>query len=186
MWATRCVVQAKRHIHGPRAASISAAVAQPPSASRCSSPGAGVESSKKSSGTDAGPRLAAVGIGFQINVSLLDRAPQPFDEDVVHEAAASVHRNATPAAAACRRSLGGESRALIGIENPRLSTEAAPPPAPPRRSSHRWCSTAATPEPPARPVDDRHQIEEAARHRDVGHVGRRHVVRLDNFRPRSR
>ena len=49
-------------------------------------------------------------------------APQPFDENVVHEAAASVHRNRD----AGRRelageSLGGECGALIGIENPRLS-----------------------------------------------------------------
>src|SRR5208337_1699314 len=61
--------------------------------------------------------LAAVGVSFQMHLFILDRAPQPFDENVVHEAAASVHRNRD----AGRReladeSLGGEGGALIGIE----------------------------------------------------------------------
>ena len=45
---------------------------------------------------DAGPRFAAVGVGFQIDLLIFDRAPQPLDEDVVHEAAASVHRDRDP------------------------------------------------------------------------------------------
>src|SRR3984957_10016280 len=38
-------------------------------------------------------RHTAIGVGFQMDFFVLDRAPQPFDENVVHEAAASVHRN---------------------------------------------------------------------------------------------
>jgi hypothetical protein len=68
------------------------------------------------------PRLAAIGVGFQMHLFILDRAPQPFDENVVHETAASVHRNrdAGRRELACE-SLGGESGALIGVEDPRLS-----------------------------------------------------------------
>src|SRR5208337_4625159 len=127
--------------------------ATPPSASGCSSPGAGAENCKRSSRNRCRPRLAAVGVSFQMHLFILDRAPQPFEENVVHEAAASVHRNRD----AGRRELAGESRggeggALIAIENPRLSE--------PKqrllqrrraRRSHRWCSTAATPEPPGWP-----------------------------------
>jgi hypothetical protein len=48
---------------------------------------------------------------------ILDRAPQPLDENVVHETTASVHRNRDACglepACECRT---GELRALIGVE----------------------------------------------------------------------
>ena len=70
----------------------------------------------------------------------------------------------------------------IGIENPRRSE-------PKERFLQRRCAEArivGVRQPPrqnrsAGPVDDHHQIEEAACHRDEGHVGRPHVVRLDNL-----
>src|SRR5271166_5550271 len=72
--------------------------------------------------TDAGPRLAAIRVGFQMHFFVLDRAPQPFDESVVHEAAASVHRNLdADRHKLAGESLGGESGAPNGIESPRLS-----------------------------------------------------------------
>jgi hypothetical protein len=43
--------------------------------------------------TYVSPRLAAVGVSFQMYFFIFDRAPQPFDENVIHEPAASVHRN---------------------------------------------------------------------------------------------
>src|SRR5205807_7225466 len=70
---------------------------------------------------DAGARLAAVGIGLQMDLFIFDRAPQPFDEDVVHEAATPVHRNRD---ARSFESVGergaGELRALVGVEYLRL------------------------------------------------------------------
>ena len=67
-------------------------------------------------GTDAGPRLAGVGISFQMHLFVLDRAPQPFDENVVHEAAASVHRNRDAGRhKLAGESLGGESGALDAL-----------------------------------------------------------------------
>ena len=57
-----------------------------------------------------------------MHLFILDGAPQPFDENVVHEAAASVYRNLDAGRhKLASESLGGESGALIAIENPRLS-----------------------------------------------------------------
>ena len=44
-------------------------------------------------GGDAARGLAAVGVAFEIDVLVLERPPQPFDEDVVHPASAPVHRD---------------------------------------------------------------------------------------------
>ena len=71
---------------------------------------------------DAGPGFAAVGVGFQMDFLIFDRAPQPLDEDVVHEAAASVHRDRDPG----RFQFAGERRAgelcaLVGVEYPRFA-----------------------------------------------------------------
>src|SRR3984957_17087418 len=52
-------------------------------------------------------RHTAVGVGFQMHFFVLDRAPQAFDEDVVHETSAPVHRNRD----SCRLQLAGESGA---------------------------------------------------------------------------
>ena len=43
---------------------------------------------------DAGFRLATVGVAFEIDVLVFQRAPDAFDEYVVHPATAPVHRDA--------------------------------------------------------------------------------------------
>ena len=119
-----CVVQAKRHIHSPRR-HLDFVHAGAPHRHRHLVVHRLVRAPKiveVHPGTDAGPRLAAIGVGFQMHFFVLDRAPQPFDENVVHEAAASVHRNRDAGRhKLAGESLGGESGALIGIENPRPS-----------------------------------------------------------------
>src|ERR1700679_508993 len=53
---------------------------------------------------------------------ILDRTPQPFDEDVVHETPAPVHRNRDSGGFELTGEGGaGELRALVGVENLRLS-----------------------------------------------------------------
>jgi hypothetical protein len=42
-------------------------------------------------------QLATIGIALKIDVLVLEAAPQPLDEDVVHLAPAAVHRDASPA-----------------------------------------------------------------------------------------
>src|SRR6202163_5079605 len=71
--------------------------------------------------TYASPRLAAVGVRFQMYFFIFDRAPQAFDENVIHEPAASVHRNRDASGFKLAGEGGaGELRALIGVEYPRL------------------------------------------------------------------
>ena len=45
-------------------------------------------------GSDSGTRFASVGIVLEVDVLVLQRAPQPLDEDVVEEATTPVHRDA--------------------------------------------------------------------------------------------
>ncbi len=72
----------------------------------------------------------------------------------------------------------------VGVENLRLA-EPARASSSARRAETRIVGVRQPPRQnrSAGPVDDHHQIEEAARDRNVGHVGRPHVVRP--FRPRS-
>jgi len=71
---------------------------------------------------DAGFRLAAVGVAFEIDVLVFQRAPDTLDEDVVHPAAAPVHRDAHAGrdqhAGECR---AGELAALVGVEDLRFA-----------------------------------------------------------------
>src|SRR6516165_5029876 len=46
--------------------------------------------------TDADARLEAVGIGLQMDLLMLQAAPQPFDEDVVQPAPAAIHADPDP------------------------------------------------------------------------------------------
>ena len=95
MWATRlrCPSEAAYPRRSPPPRFCPCRRATRPSASDCSSPDAGVENCKGHPRTDAGPRLAAAGVSFQMYFFIFDRAPQPFDENVIHEPAAPVHRN---------------------------------------------------------------------------------------------
>src|SRR6476660_7191667 len=60
--------------------------------------------------------LAAVGIALEIDVLMLERPPQPLDEDVVHPTTAAIHGDLDP----CARQRAGEGRtgelaALVGV-----------------------------------------------------------------------
>jgi hypothetical protein len=136
-------------------------------------------------GADASPRLAAVGVGFQMDLFIFDRAPQPFDENVVHETSAPVHRNRDASGFKLAGERGaGELRALIGVEYSRLSVPEQS--LLQRRDAKRGVNRVRQPpgqNRPAGPINDRHEIQKAARHRDVGDVGRPHVVRLGDRQP---
>ena len=63
-------------------------------------------------------RLEPVGQLFEVNGFLLQRSPQPFDEDVVHAATAPVHRDAHTGFGQCRDpATSGELRALIRVHD---------------------------------------------------------------------
>src|SRR5271157_5506597 len=89
MWATRlrCPSEAAYPQPSPPPRFCPCRRATPPSASDCHRLVRASKIVESHPGTDAGPRLAAIGIGFQMHLFILDGAPQPFDENVVHEAA---------------------------------------------------------------------------------------------------
>src|SRR6266478_9878834 len=68
--------------------------------------------------SDAGFGLAAVGIALEVDVLVLQAAPQTFDEHVVHPTPAAVHGDLD----VCRHQRAGEGRAgelaaLVGVED---------------------------------------------------------------------
>src|SRR5215470_7865708 len=67
---------------------------------------------------DPGARLATIGIAFQVDVFVLQAAPQALDEHVVHPAAAAVHRDLdTGAFERAGEGHAGELAALVGVED---------------------------------------------------------------------
>src|ERR1700732_4063629 len=108
---------------------------------------------------------------------LIERA---FDENVVHETPAPVHRNRDASGFKLAGERGaGELRALIRVEYPRLSVSS-------QSLLQRFDAKPAvdgvrqppSQNRPAGPIDDRHEIQKAVRHRDIGDVGSPYVVRL--------
>jgi hypothetical protein len=128
---------------------------------------------------DAGFRLAAVGIAFQIDVLVFQRAPDTFDAHVVHPATAPVYRDAHAGhdqhAGEIR---AGELVALVGVEDLRLTVSGQR--LLQRRHAERRVHRVR--QPPgknrsARPVDDGDQIEKAAADRNVRDIGITDLVR---------
>jgi len=130
--------------------------------------------------SDQAPGREAVGDLVQVDRLVLERAPQPLDKDIVHEPAPIIHRDVD---AGLLQSPGegkaGELAALVGVEDlrhampgqslvERVRTEARVQRVRQPSGQHKA----------ARPVHDRHQVEKAALHRDVGDVGTPGMVRL--------
>src|ERR1700678_4406564 len=68
------------------------------------------------------PEVAATGEVAGIDQFVLQRAPEPFDENVVEASPASIHADADfPFAQRPREVRGSELRALIGVEDLRLA-----------------------------------------------------------------
>jgi len=103
---------------------------------------------------------------------VFDRAPQSLDENVVHETTAAVHRNRDACSLEPAGEGGaGELRALIGVKYFRRAV-------PRQRFVERRDAKARIhrvrqapgQNRPAGPIDDRHQIQKAKRHRNIGDV----------------
>ena len=115
---------------------------------------------------------------MQVDALILQRAPQPFDEDVVEEPAPPVHRDSHPGLfQALRPSPRRKLAALIGVEYLRCAKAAqrliqridAEPDVHGVRQTPRQNLAA-----PA--VHDRHQIQKALRKRYVGDVSAPHLI----------
>src|SRR5258708_4911070 len=96
-------------------------------------------------------------------------APQPFDENIVHETTASVHRNRDACSLEPASEGGaGELRALVGVEYFRRAVprERFVERRDAKARIHR-VRQAPRQNRPAGPVDNRHKIQKAKRHRNI-------------------
>ena len=138
--------------------------------------------------TDQAPGRQAVGDLVQVDRLVFERAPQPFDEDIVHEPAPAIHRDAHARRLQARGERhAGELAALVGVEDLRRIV----PGQGLVKSLDAEACVQRVRQPPGQdiaacPVHDRDQIEEAAAHRDVGDVGAPDMVRpLDRQAPQQ-
>jgi hypothetical protein len=115
----------------------------------------------------------------QVEVVVLDRPPQQFNEDVVLAAAAAVHADGDVVVFEnLREGNAGKLGALVSVEDLRLSVSL-------QRLLERLDAklrVQGVGDPPgedlaAVSIHDRHQVHEAAGHGNVGDVGRQHLVR---------
>src|SRR5271168_5575479 len=68
--------------------------------------------------TRALPRLGHVLVGLEVDLLVLETAPEPFDEDVIGKAAAAVHADGNPMGAQhAGEVVVGELAALVGVED---------------------------------------------------------------------
>lgn len=112
------------------------------------------------------------GVVLEVDVLVLDRAPQSLDEDVVERAASPIHADAyaSPFQAA-RKGQGGELHALIGVEDlgprrlKRLLQRVQTEPTVERVGQMPVDHVVAE------PINDRHQVHEAAQQRHIRDVG---------------
>ena len=117
-------------------------------------------------------------VGVQVDLLVLQRAPEPLDEDVVVEAALAIHADLDPA---LQQYVGeifrGELRALVRVEN-LWATVAVHGFVQGLHAEARLQRVGQAPgeHPPRIPIDDRHQVDEASCHRDVGDVGGPHLI----------
>src|SRR5690625_3393986 len=122
LWACRqraSVVQAQRHVHN-RAADFRSEMPIAPHRHRRPVAQRLVWAClviKADPRTDPGTRLATIGIALQIDVLMLERTPQPLNEDVVHPPAAAIHVEAHSGSRQYAGEGGaGELADLVGIE----------------------------------------------------------------------
>ena len=118
------------------------------------------------------PQLVTIGEVAGVDQFVLERPPQPFDEDVVERPAAAVHADANLAAGECAGEVvGGELRALIGVED--LGLAEAKRPVQRRQTAARFQGVGQLPTEhvAAEPIHHGDQIEEAATHWNVSNIG---------------
>lgn len=126
----------------------------------------------------ARPQFGAGLKGMEIDALVLHGPPQAFDEDIVNPAAPAIHADRYFGLAQHGgKGVAGELTALIGIEDFGLAVtgHGALQSFDAKSSVHR-VRDAPGQYLARRPVHDRHQIEEAPPHRQIGHVGAPHLI----------
>ena len=133
-------------------------------------------------GTQFPTGLDSAGVGFQVHLFVLHRAPQPLHEDVVAVASLPIHADLHLVVLQRLGELpAGELAPLLGVEHLR--------PALPQRIlqsidaefSLQGVGQSPGHQVPAVQVHDGHQVEESPDHVQVGDVGRPHLVGLGDL-----
>jgi len=115
--------------------------------------------------------FATAGKVAGVDQFVFERAPQPFDEDIVQRSPAAIHTDRDAALLERSQEVGrGELRTLIGVPDFRLAK--------PERGVERGQAEGGfhgigkfpTEYVTAEPVHDRDQIEKAALHRNIGNI----------------
>ena len=118
------------------------------------------------------PQLVTVGEVAGVDQFVLQRSPQPFDEDVVESPSAAVHADADLAAEQCAGEVvRGELRALIGVENLGLTEAERGVQRRQAEAGFQGVRQLPTEYVAAEPVHHGDEVEEAATHWNVSNIG---------------
>ena len=129
--------------------------------------------------SQAEPQSRDSGVVMHIDVIIFDSAPQALDEDIVQVTTTPIHTNTNASSQqASGKRMGGELRALVTVENVRLTeSESAFQGTNAKLGIHRIrqlpCQYEA-----AKPIHDSNKIHRPTRHWDIGNVYTPHFIRL--------
>ncbi len=118
-------------------------------------------------------------VGVQIDLFIFETPPQPFDEDIVPPPPRPIHTDLNAVSLQeSRKLLAGELAALIGVEDLRRAIPADRL----LHGLHAEVRRQRIGQPPrqhpaTRPIEDRTEIHKPAPHRNVGDIGRPHMIR---------
>ena len=119
-------------------------------------------------------------VHVEIDLFILEASPEAFHKDVIPQTAAAIHTDLNPPVFENPGEfLAGELAALIRVED--LWLTIAGERLPHRVEAEIRGERVGQPprqHPATRPIQDRTQIHKAAPHRNVGDIGRPHVIRL--------
>src|SRR3954468_23650251 len=121
---------------------------------------------------DRGASLGDRVVSSEVDLLVLDRSPEPLDEDVVAPGTLAVHADGDPVPGQhTGEGPAGELAALIGVEDlrPAVAGQGLFQRLGAERRLHGDRQPPAE-NPTAEPVDDRGEVDEPARHRNVGDV----------------
>src|SRR5271170_1063617 len=117
-------------------------------------------------------------VGFELYLLVFYGFPEPLDENIVAPGAPAVHADGDPVREQdAGERLAGELAALVGIENFRFAmfADGLLQRLDAKAGLHRDRHTMGE-HTPGEPIDDRDQIDEAARHRDIGNIRRPDLI----------
>ncbi len=162
-----------------------AALARRPGAGRgIPVPGATVRYYKFQVGRDSLAGLGHALIGFEIDLLILEAAPEPFDKDVVAEPPATVHADGNSVVTQhAGEVLVGELATLVGVEDIGVPLAQRFRQGRDAKAGVEQVRQSPSEDVAAHPVHDGDQVEKAVRHWDVRYIGGPHLVNPRDRQP---